>query len=207
MIAEFLSAIFEGDGYARIDRQGKNRKQSVYFEYSTASESLARGISNLLLRVGVKSVIRNKFKAATNTKEKIKRPYYSVYVYGHDNAKRLANILNFVGKKSEKLKLMRELDIKSNPNLDLIPEINPSLKVLVKLSGIKLKRFKKIAPKLVAYYENRCLPSRQGLSEALSIISEHGKIDGLAKSIYEYLRLSGFMIYPCKKRIILLLKI
>ncbi len=184
-ITSFLSALFEGDGYVSVDRRGSGD----YFEYSTASKSLAEGVSSLLLRLGVFSVIRECKKAATNTELKKKNRYYSVFVYGIDNIKKLAHCLKFVGKKSEKLERIKLLDLKPNPNLDLIPEVNSLFKNLIKLSGIKVKRFKKISPKLVSYYENRCLPSRQGLLEALSIIAEHSSLTGLAKTIYDYLKL------------------
>ncbi|MDP2937688.1 MAG: LAGLIDADG family homing endonuclease, partial [Candidatus Omnitrophota bacterium] len=191
-ITSFLSALFEGDGYVSVDRPGSGD----YFEYLTASKSLAEGVSSLLLRLGVFSVIRECKKAATNTELKKKNRYYSVFVYGIDNIKKLAHCLKFVGKKSEKLERIKLLDLKPNPNLDLIPEVNSLFKNLIKLSGIKVKRFKKISPKLVSYYENRCLPSRQGLLEALSIIAEHAQLSGLAKCIFDYLkRLANSDIY------------
>jgi len=192
IITSFLSALFEGDAYVSVDRRGSGD----YFEYSTASKSLAEGVSSLLLRLGVFSVIRECRKAATNTELKKKNRYYSVFVYGIDNIKKLAHCLKFVGKKSEKLERIKLLDLKPNPNLDLIPEVDPLFKNLIKLSGIKVKRFKKISPKLVSYYENRCLPSRQGLLEALSIIAEHAQLSGLAKCIFDYLkRLANSDIY------------
>ncbi len=181
IIASFISALFEGDGFVCT-------KDAVYFEYSTASKHLAQGLSSLLLRLGVNSAIRRKMKAAINTKKKTKRAYYSVYIYGYENTKRLAAKLNFVGRKSEKLAQIRSYQGKGNPNLDLIPEVNAIFKILVKLSGLKVKRFRKLSPKSVGYYENRCLPSRQGLLEALSIISEHAQITGAAKAIFEYLK-------------------
>jgi len=184
IIASFISALFEGDGFVCT-------KGAVYFEYSTASKELAHGLSSLLLRLGVNSVIRQKMKFAANTQKKTKRPYYSVYVYGYENTKKLAAKLNFVGKKSEKLAQIRNYRGKSNPNHDLIPEVNAIFKILVKLSGLKVKRIKKLSPKLVSYYENRCLPSRQGLLEALSIISEHAEITGAAKAVFEYLKSLG----------------
>jgi len=185
-ISSFLSALFEGDGYLSIDRPGC---RSPYFEYATASKSLAEGVSSLLLRLGVYSVMRKKRKSATNTQLKKKRTYYSVYVYNTENVKKLASYLRFVGKKAQKLEKIKSLDYKTNLNLDLIPEINGVFKTLIKLSGIKVKKLKKISPKLVSYYEDRCLPSRQGLLEALSIVVEHGQLSGLAKSIYDYLKL------------------
>ncbi len=194
IIREFLSTLFEGDGYICTNKQ-KNKK-AVYFEYATASKELACGVRSLLLRLGVQSVIREKLKAATNAKHKNKKTYYSVYVYGLENALRLADLLRFVGKKSAKLEELKKLHSKSNPNLDLIPEINVVFKKLVQLAGIKVKRFKKTCPKLVSYYENQCLPSRQGLLEALSIVAEHGRISGLARALYDYLKsLAGSDIY------------
>lgn len=184
VIGEFLSALFEGDGYISVNRKGSG----TYFEYATASMQLAKGVSGLLLRLGVQSVIREKYKAASNTRHKNKKAYYSVFVSGLDNVKLLAGLLNFVGAKSEKLEEVKALDYKTNPNLDLIPEVNRILKDLVKLSGVKIKRLRKISPKLAAYCENRCLPGRQGLLEVLSIVSEHGKISGLGRSLYEYLK-------------------
>jgi len=184
VIGEFLSALFEGDGYISVNRKGSG----TYFEYATASGQLAKGVSGLLLRLGVQSVIRKKYKAASNTPRRNKKAYYSVFVSGLDNVKLLAGLLNFVGAKSVKLDEVRTLDYKTNQNLDLIPEINGILKELVKLSGVKIKRFRKISPRLAAYYENRCFPTRQGLLEALSIVSEHGRISGLARSLYDYLK-------------------
>lgn len=185
IVSSFLSALFEGDAYVSLDRKVD---KLPYFEYATASKALAQGVSSLLLRLGVFSLVREKSKFATNSVLKKKRVYYSVYVYGRDNVKRLANLLSFVGEKARKLEKIKISDYKTNLNLDLIPEVNRSFKTLVKLSGLKVKRLKKISPKLVSYYENRCLPSRQGLLEVLSIIGEHGEISGLAKPIFDYLK-------------------
>jgi chromosome segregation protein len=185
IIAEFLSALFEGDAYLCVNK----KRSGNYFEYTSASRDLAYGVSSLLLRLGVQSLIREKEKAASNTKEMKKRPYYSVYVYGQENVRRLANLLNFVGKKSKKLEETRKINLKTNLNLDLIPEVNPLIKSLVKQAGMKIKAIKQISSRLAAYYENRCLPTRQGLIEALSIIAEHGKLTGLAKLTYDYLKM------------------
>jgi len=192
IIAAFLSASFEGDGYLSVGR----KNSGVYFEYASASHALAHDIASLLLRLGVQSIIRNKVKYAANTKEKIKRTYYSVFVYGLENVQRFAKILNFAGAKSDKLKAIRNLKLKTNLNLDLIPGINRIFKSLVKEAGINVKRLRKISPRLAAYYEDRCLPTRQGLSEALSIIAEHGELNGLGGITYDYLRLiAGSDIY------------
>jgi chromosome segregation protein len=184
VIRSFLSTLFEGDGYVSVERPAD---KLPYFEYATASRSLAEGVASLLLRLGVISLIREKRKHASNTAAKTKRKYYSVYVYGMDNVKKLANLLHFSGKKNEKLEKIRSLEYKTNPNLDLIPEINKLFKALVKSSGIKVKRLKKISPRLVSYYEDRCLPGRRGLKEALNIVAEHGEFTALSKPIFDYL--------------------
>ncbi|MBI5873575.1 MAG: AAA family ATPase [Candidatus Omnitrophica bacterium] len=184
IVAEFLSALFEGDGYVSVNRKGSGN----YFEYATASKTLAEGISSLLLRFGVFSVIRAKRKYASNTRAKKKRVYYSVFIYGIENVKKMAGFLRFAGKKSEALEEVKKLNHKTNLNLDLIPGVNHIFRDLVKASGINVKRLQKICPRLSAYYENRCLPSRQGLLETLTIIAEHGKLTGFARSIFDYLK-------------------
>ncbi|MFA4981675.1 MAG: chromosome segregation protein SMC [Candidatus Omnitrophota bacterium] len=185
IITAFLSSLFEGDGYVSIDRTAD---KLPYFEYATASKTLAEGVASLLLRLGVVSLIRKKNKCAVNTDLKTKRTYYSVYIYNRDNVKKLAGLLHFVGKKSGRLERIRALDYKTNPNLDLIPEINKIFKMLVKLSRVNIKRLKKVSPKLTSYYENRCMPSRQGLREALNVVAEHGQVTGLGRSIFDYLK-------------------
>ncbi|MBU4311961.1 MAG: chromosome segregation protein SMC [Candidatus Omnitrophica bacterium] len=172
IVTEFLSALFEGDGYVSF-REYENGKKTVYIEYATASKQLAYDVSTLLLRFGIWSVIREKIKCASNTERKIKRVYYSVYIYGVDNFKNLSKILNFVGKKQEKLEGIRRLTVNSNPNIDLIPSINNLLKKYIKDSGINIKKSKSSCPKIGAYYENRCLPSRGGLLEILEYIRKN----------------------------------
>ena len=190
VVSAFLSALFEGDGYICVDKQGqgKYKKNHVYIEYCTASQKLAQDLASLLLRFGVRSIIREKLKAATNTKKKIKRKYYSVYIYGINNVKRMAQRLNFVGKKASKIELIRGLDYIGNPNLDLIPEVNRLVKLLAKTAKINVKRLRKVSPKLAAYCENRCEASREGLIEVLCIIEEHGQINGLARLILNHLK-------------------
>ena len=193
IVTSFLSSLFEGDGYVSLDRKGGTLP---FIEYTSASKELAEGVAGLLLRLGVVSLIRQKNKAATNTKTKTKRAYYSVYVYGMENVKKLAGLLRFAGDKSRKIERVRSLEYKTNPNLDLVPEVNKAFKTLITLSGIKVKKFKKISPKLISYYEDRCLPSRNGLREALCIVAEHGKLDGMARAIYDYLvKISDSDIY------------
>ena len=172
IVKEFLSALFEGDGYVSF-REDKNKKKTVYVEYCTASRRLAYDISSLLLRFGVWSVIREKMKCASNTKKKIKRLYYSVYIYGIDNFKNLSRALIFKGKKQEKLNLLRNFESSSNPNIDLIPGINGLIGRFIKDSGVNIKKSKKLCPKLEVYYRNGCLPSRAGLYELIDYVKKN----------------------------------
>lgn len=180
VISEFLSALFEGDGYICTNRQriaeGKD-KLTPYIEYSTASKKLAEGVVTLLLRLGVQALLREKVKYATNTENKTKRVYYSAYVYGAGNLKQLAGKLRFVGKKKEKLEIIKGLRLISNPNIDVVPSINTLMRTIIKRAGINVKKIKKICPKLQAYYENRCEASRDGILEVLAVVEEHAKFD------------------------------
>ncbi len=183
IVLNFLGALFDGDGYIHL----KNRQ--AYFEYSTASKELAYGVATILLRFGFLPRIQKKLKHASNTTRKIKRPYYSVYLYGHSQTRRLIETIQF--KNSEKIKTIKniqQLEVKSNPNVDLIPGINSLIKLAIKLSGINVKKVGKICPKLRAYYENACLPSRNGLKEVIEAIRNYGNKRKEIESAIDYLQ-------------------
>ena len=112
-------------------------------------------------------------KCASNTKDRIKRPYYSVYIYDLDNFKVLSKILNFKGKKQKVLKKLRKLEYNSNPNMDLIPNLDELLRKFIKDSAVNIKKSKRFCPKLEAYYRKECLPSRRGLEEVLGYIKKN----------------------------------
>lgn len=183
--SEFLSALFEGDAHIHIDSK---KKSSAYIEYATASKRLAEDVSILLLRFGVVSIIKEKLKYATNTENKIKRKYYSVYIYGLTNLKKIADALNFVGEKKATLEKMKKIDCKSNPNIDLIPNINTEIRKLAKLAKINVKKLKKVCPKLDAYCYNQCEISREGLTEVMKLIEAKGKLGKEAKNIIENMK-------------------
>jgi len=170
VISEFISALFEGDAYFK-NKQEKGRR-NFYVEYSTASKKLAYGLSTLLLRLGVQAFIREKVKCATNTSKRIKRTYYSLYIYGITNIKKIAPYLNLVGEKKKVLKEISKISVKANPNFDIIPNINYLIKEYIKSSKISVKRAKKQCPKLAAYYEDACFPSRRGILEVIEEIKQ-----------------------------------
>ncbi|MFH1868344.1 MAG: chromosome segregation protein SMC [Candidatus Omnitrophota bacterium] len=167
VIAEFLSTLFIGDGYFCTSAE---KESGVYAEYSTASEGLAKDVFHLLLRLGVQSVIREKTKRATNSPKSTPRLYYSVYIYGIENLKMLSRHLNLVGKKKTSLEYIAAINKNSNPNYDLIPGINSYIKGYIRQNNVNVKKTKKACPKLAAYYEDSCEPSRGGIKEVVATV-------------------------------------
>jgi chromosome segregation protein len=171
IIFEFISALFEGDAYFK--NKIKDGRNNFYIEYSTASKELAQGLSTLLLRLDIRALIRRKEKYASNTSKKIKRTYYSVYIYGITNIKKITPFLNLVGKKKAILNKINKINATANPNFDTIPGINNLIKQFIKSSKINIKKTREKCSKLAAYYENRCLPSRQGILEVVEQIERN----------------------------------
>ncbi len=174
-VTAFLSALFEGDGHVSVRRGASGRKTLAYVEYTTASRRLADDVCLLLARFGIVGRVAVKWKAATNTRQRTKRPYCSVFVYGVDQLKILANLLEFRGEKRQALARLRALDQAPNPNDDVVPGVTPLVKVLVQQAGIPLKRHRGVFPTLAAYYEQRCEATRPGLKRALDAISALGQ--------------------------------
>ena len=172
IILNFLGGVFDGDSYLHFDNHGN--KKHCYFEYSTASKRLAKDISTLLLYFGLNNKIEKKFKYATNTKNKIKRPYYYITIYGISEVKRMSELIKFTNysKKIIAEKILKE-NIKANPNVDLIPNINNLIKLIIKNANINVKKLKKICPKLDCYCYSQHECSRQGLKEIINIIKKY----------------------------------
>ena len=186
VVWEFISALFEGDGYFHLERRGK--KNQLYIEYATASRELALGLQTLLLREGVQSHVKGKEKCATNTIAKTKRTYYSVFISSAPNLKILFDNLHLIGEKSKKLEAMKVIRLASNPNVDVIPGVSPLVKDLVKTTGISVKKIRKISPKLAAYYEGRCDASREGIREVIDVVRTHANaIDEKTETIISQL--------------------
>ena len=183
IVLEFISALFEGDAY--LKNKIERNRNTVYIEYSSASYKLVQGLSTLLLRFGVQTAIRERIKCATNASKKIKRKYYSLYIYGIDNLKKITSLLHFVGKKSKILREINNIKVKSNPNFDVIPDINPLIKQFIKSSKINVRKTKGKCSKLSAYYEDACLPSRNGVLEVLRAVEDAS--DCLDKELKEKL--------------------
>lgn len=186
IVSEFLSALFEGDCYIKYNSA---KPSEAYFEYTTASEGLAHDLVTLLLRFGVIGLIRERVKYASNTINKNKAKYYSVYIYGIENMKRLADILRFRGKKRKRLEQIKILKHRPNPNYDLIPNVNGIIKKLVKNAKINIKKEKKNNPKLRAYYENRCEASRKAIKEVIKTIQNTASVNTKSENDIEQLNI------------------
>lgn len=193
VVLAFLGALFEGDGYLGLRRsQGRT---SAHWQYSTASRELAEGVATLLLRFGVFPLVRANRKAAQNTVLRIKRTYYSVYVYGLDPVQRLARLLHFVGRKKTAVEEVLSLSAEANPNLDLIPGITGRIQRLVKASGIQIKPQRGNHPRLAAYCEGSCEASREGLLEVLDLVRAGSDSEGVAREVRDQELLARSDIY------------
>ncbi len=170
-----------------FDTDGSVRKDLGIIEYCTKNKNLARQIQSLLLRFGIIAKIKLRMCAAINTLEKKKRPYYYLYIYGSENLRKFyENIPLRVAYKKQNLYNTLSKNQASNENVDLLPqEINLKIKELTKLLGIHPKPIRKEYPAFMAYLENRCAPSRQGVRKILSLFHQkfallHSKYNSLS---------------------------
>src|SRR5438874_2289142 len=186
VVGEFLSGLFEGDAYLH-EAMSKGRAMP-YIEYVTASRRLAEDVCTLLLRLGLFPLLRPKRKFVANTRARRRRTYYSVYVYGVDQMRRLAAHVRFVGAKRERLDAAVALNVAANPNLDVIPGATALVREAVLASGLKVKAHRTTSPRLAAYVEGRCEPTRAGLAEVADLIEAHGASPDRAKPVVRRLR-------------------
>lgn len=165
-ISNILVALFDTDGNI-------NKKKGI-IEFCSKNESLVKQMQRLLLRYSILSKIKKRMCCATNTEEKIKRDYYYLYISG------INNIMNFYKNfhlkcsyKQDNLRSICAKNIKSNPNVDLLPkEANSYIKNLAQLLGLNIKDLSKEHPKLKAYCSNECLTSREGVLEVLELFDQ-----------------------------------
>ena len=186
VVAEFLSGLFEGDAFVHEART--NGRAMPYVEYVSASRRLAEDVCTLLLRLGVFPLLRPKRKSATNTTERRAQTYYSVYVYGREQVRRLAGQLRFAGTKQARLDAAAQLQVRGNPNLDLVPGLTSVIRAAARLGGIRVKAARRLCPKLAAYVEGRCAASRQGLHEVADMIERVGVTPDRARPLLRQLR-------------------
>ena len=165
-ITHLLAGLFDTDGHI-------NKKNPI-IEFTTKNERLANQIQQLLLRIGIIARKKKRMCSATNTVNKIKRPYYYLYIESQENLCRFyINIPLRCKYKKERLEKHIKNKIVSNMNIDVLPrETNLLIRKAVELLGINVKSFKKKIPRLAAYMENRCSPTREGLKIVLLILTD-----------------------------------
>jgi chromosome segregation protein len=186
VVADFLSGLFEGDAFVHEART--KGRATPYVEYVSASRRLADDVCTLLLRLGVFPLLRPKRKRATNSAKGVLRTYYSVYVYGTEQVRRLAGRLRFVGAKQARLDAAAALRVRGNPNLDLIPGVTRLIRAAVKVGGLNVKAARRLSPRLAAYVEGRCEASREGLHEVADMIERSGVTSSRARPLMRQLR-------------------
>jgi len=166
VISNVLAGLFDTDGGVR--------KDVATIEYCSKNKNLTYQIQRLLLRFGVLSKVKMRLNCASNTVDKTRRPYYYLYIWGYENIKNFyINIPLKCSHKKTALENILKNKVKSNPNVDLLPkETNKLIRKAVQLLGIKVKNLRKAYPKLVAYVENRCNPTRDGLEEILPLLED-----------------------------------
>jgi chromosome segregation protein len=155
------------------DTDGSVRKDIAVIELCTKNKSLAYQVQGLLLRFGIVSKVKLRVCCASNTKDKIKRDYFYIYISGKNNLRnfydsiplkinyKIQNILNHLSKETI-----------ANTNVDLLPKkANQYIKELAILLGIKIKSLRRQYPLLSAYSEDRCLPSRDGVNRILELFN------------------------------------
>ena len=164
-ISNLLAGLFDTDG--TVDRN-KN-----IIEFCSKNEILVDQIQRLLLRFGIVARKKERLCFASNTVKKIKRKYFYLYIMGQRNLQQFYRNIPLRCKHKKQRLEEKAFEIKMpNPNVDLLPrETNKLIKKAIELLGVSYKPLREQYPKLAAYIENRCNPSRDGLREILPILS------------------------------------
>ena len=180
VISNLLAALFDCDGFVSKSNPG--------FEYSTKSKKLAYHVQFLLLRLGIISSVKEKLKRATNSPSQEKEKYYSVFVSGLENIRKLYEKIPMKSKKKiERIKTHLSKKIEPQRNVeDILPrDVNKIIKNLVKILGLEVKKLRRQYPSLAAYVENRCYPTRDGIRNIISLFKRRAdeieKIKGKLK--------------------------
>ncbi len=177
-LCDFLGSLFDCDGSVR--------KDNPTFEYATMSETLANQVHLGLLQYGILSTKKTKSKYASNTINKTRKDYYYIYIRGRENLQRLKETIPFrCNHKRERLSKLIEKPLNINPNKDLLPKkINSIVKQTKELLCMSYKPLRKEYPRLAAYIENRCCPTRHGLEEILPLfVSKLEKFECLLENL------------------------
>ncbi|MBI5037058.1 AAA family ATPase [Candidatus Micrarchaeota archaeon] len=169
VVAAFIGGLFDGDGTVSDPLGSK-----ATLEYTSASRELVDRLNYLLLRFGITSRVSSSFKAATNTKNKTKREYYRLFVYGVDLLKVFGERVPLLEPpKVTRLSVWSKKTNIPNKNVDVVPGLNTRIKSLLAAAGYSDRKLKSVKPSRIrAYYENRCLPSREGLVQVTRLVQD-----------------------------------
>lgn len=159
ILANLLAALFDCDASIR--------KDNPTFEYVTMSEQLAEDVVVGLLRFGIVARKTSKKKYTTNTKNKIKKDYYHITIEGREKLSILFDSIPIkCMHKKFLLKKWAMNNIVSNVNIDVLPrQANKLIKECKENLNIAYKPLRKKYPLFVAYIENRCSPTREGINK------------------------------------------
>lgn len=116
-VALFLKHLWTTDGNLSW-KILKGRKPSAAIYYATSSETLARQVQHLLLRLGIQSSLH-----VAHSKKNY-RTIFQIHVQGAGEQLKFLNLVGISGKKRLIIPRIRAalLDIKSNTNVDVIPK-------------------------------------------------------------------------------------
>ncbi|MDD9954188.1 MAG: chromosome segregation protein SMC [Candidatus Woesearchaeota archaeon] len=155
-IASLISGLIDTDGYVS--------HTTPTIELTMKNAKLIDQVQLLLLRFGILSRKTTSLKCATNTKAKIKREYTTISIEGQENLQKFMQIPIQHRMKQERLQHWASRNVQTNPNSDVLPrETNNIVKDLVTVLRMQPKCLRKEYPRLAAYVENRCCPSRKGI--------------------------------------------
>ncbi len=184
LIAEVLKGLFDTDGYT-------SKSTSPHVGLTTVSKKLAQTIHLSLLKFGIQPKLRErKVKGrickGKNITVKSKHNQFFVEIRGKNNLELFSKAIGFkLERKNNTLKEIIEKIPKSNPNIDIVPEISPLLKeIKAKWSWAsgKVNPTQKMLKKLI---ENKNNPLLKSLAEA-NVVWEKVKLKEYFKPEYEF---------------------
>ena len=157
-LGNLLNGIYSGDGYVSTSS----------IEVTTKSRKLARGIENVLFRLGI--VPRTKIRKKRETRTGFIGKYYYISIFSTPDCLtfsrwvKLKHILKYE-------RVIKLLDRKPNSNVDLIMA-NDLVKQTTRDFSINIKHAKKSYPSLDAYCYKQCTPSRFGITNLVENLFE-----------------------------------
>lgn len=162
-IAGFIRALFDCDAYV-----GKNKRE---ISIILASRDLIQQLNCLLLRFGIIGRYSEKIKYASNTIDKIRRPYYSLSISGYNNLKLYKKFIGFnIGGKKQRLDFLLG-SAKGNTNVDIVP----CGSLIKKLKNESKAIFARKEHKLLQPYEsNKLNPSLNKLEQIINLFKGKG---------------------------------